>query len=221
MRSLLLALLAIPAATAWGGWPVPDELNAKVDALNDAQRAFITSGTAIKIIPERQLVHELASRDARNMAGLLDDLMALAGQMGYSAERDMGAAPLNLTTKNFNRGATTPPELRDMEREPGPFSVHRYLNPGSGVPTFGGARVAIWPEDLVAGNVDVAIVGVPSDMSSGRRDAAAAPDRMRALKTIAAPDVQSLVKPFDVMSVVDYGNFRVDGMSTDCSTRAS
>ena len=45
----------------------------------------------------------------------------------------------------------------------------------SGVPTFGGAKVAIWPEDLVAGNVDVAIVGVPSNVSSGVRDAAWAP----------------------------------------------
>jgi agmatinase len=58
-----------------------------------------------------------------------------------------------------------------MERESGPFSVHRYLYPESGVPTFGGAKVAIWPEDLVAGDVDVAIMGVPSDMSSGQRDA--------------------------------------------------
>ena len=104
-----------------------------------------------------------------------------------------------------------------MKREPGPFSVHRYLYPESGVPTFGGAKVAIWPEDLVAGNVDVAIVGVPSNVSSGVRDAAWAPDEMRALNTIATPDLQSLVKPFDVLSVVDYGDFAVDQMSIELS----
>ena len=48
--------------------------------------------------------------------------------------------------------------------------------------------VAIWPEDLVAGNVDVAIIGVPSNMSSGRRDSGNGPDAMRALDTIATPE---------------------------------
>ena len=57
-------------------------------------------------------------------------------------------------------------------------------------------------------NVDVAIIGVPSNMSSGRRDAAFGPDYMRALDTIATPDVQSLLKPLETLSVVDYGNFR-------------
>ncbi|MDJ0812741.1 MAG: hypothetical protein QNJ23_03375, partial [Woeseiaceae bacterium] len=92
MRSFLLASLALPVASAIGDWTVPDELQPQVNALNDAQRAFITSGAAIDIIPERQLVHELETRDARSMAKLLDDLIAVAGQMGYSPERDMGAA---------------------------------------------------------------------------------------------------------------------------------
>ena len=215
MGVVVLGLSMIPTAAAVADWVVPAELNGKVNALNEAQQAFITSGSAIEIIPERQLTHELASREPESLAALIDDLMAVAAQMGYSPERDMGAAPLNLTTKRFNRAVVTPPELRDMERDSGPFSVHRYLNPRSGVPTFGGAKVAIWPEDLVAGNVDIAIVGVPSDMSSGRRDAAWAPDEMRALNTIATPDVQSLIRPFEVLSVVDYGNFRVDKMSTE------
>ena len=127
----------------------------------------------------------------------------------------MGAAPLNLTSKTFNQAMPTPAPLRDLEREPGPFSVHRYLFPKTGVPTFGGADVAIWPEDLVAGKVDVAIVGVPSNSSSGRRDAMNGPSEMRGLNTIATPDVQSLVKPLEILSVVDYGDFAVDRMSTE------
>jgi agmatinase len=87
------------------------------------------------------------------------------------------------------------------------------------VPTFGGARIAIWPEDLVAGNVDVAIVGVPSDMGSGQRDASWAPNEMRALNTIATPDVQSLVAPFEVLSVVDYGDLYGDWLSVERSIR--
>ena len=141
--------------------------------------------------------------------------MLLADKMAYDPERDMGAAPLNLTSKSFGGAMPTPAPLRDFEREPGPFSVHRYLFPKSGVPTFGGADVAIWPEDLVAGDVDVAIVGVPSNVSSGRRDAKNGPSEMRALNTIAMPDVQSLVKPFETLSVVDYGDFAIDRMSTE------
>jgi agmatinase len=198
-------------------WQVPKELSDKVDALNEAQRAFITSGAAIKLIPENQLRHELATRDPESLAKLIDDLLAVAGQFGYEPERDMGAAPLNLTTDDFRYRVVTPPPLREMKREPGPFSVHRYLYPKSGVPTFGGARVAIWPEDLVAGNVDVAIVGVPSNMSSGARDAAWAPDEMRALNTIATADLQSLLRPFEVLSVVDYGDFAIDNMSVELS----
>src|SRR3972149_7153626 len=175
----------------------------------------MTSARILEFIPERQLEHELATRDADSLRSLMNDLMSLADRIGYDPEQDMAAAPLNLTSKSFNTGMPTPAPLRDFEREPGPFSVHRYLFPKSGVPTFGGAPVAIWPEDLVAGKVDVAIVGVPSNMSSGRRDAVNGPDEMRGLNTIAVPDVQTLVKPFETLSVVDYGDFAVDRMSTE------
>jgi arginase family enzyme len=215
--TFLLALLLIPFTGAFGQWSVPPELSDKVDALNAAQRSFITSGAAITFIPESQLVHELATREPDSLQKLLDDLMTVAGQLGYSPERDMGAVPLNLTTDEFRWVVVTPPALREMKREPGPFSVHRYLFPKSGVPTFGGAKVAIWPEDLVAGKVDVAIVGVPSNVGSGVRDAAWAPDEMRALNTIATPDMQSLLKPFEVLSVVDYGDFFIDQMSIELS----
>ena len=215
LRSILLATLVLVSQGAFAEWSVPKDLRDTVDGLSDAQRDFIESGAAIQFLPERQLIHELTTRDEAQLSRLLDDLIAVAEQLGYSPERDMGAAPLNLTTKKFVWAVRTPEGLREMKREPGPFSVSRYMNPKSGVPTFGGAKVAIWPEDLVAGKVDVAIMGVPSDMSSGQRDAAWAPDEMRALNTIATPDAQSLVKPFDVLSVVDYGNLYIDNMSIE------
>ncbi len=214
--TLFLALLLPPFESAHGQWSVPDELRAAASVLNDEQIEFITSGAVLDFIPERQLEHELATRDADSLRDFVDDLMSLAAQMAYDPERDMGAAPLNLYSDGFNgHSVTTPAPLRDLKREPGPFSVHRYLYPQSGVPTFGGAKVAIWPEDLVAGNVDVAIIGVPSNMSSGRRDAKSGPFAMRAMNTIATPDMQSLVKPLEALSVVDYGNFAVDNMSTE------
>ncbi len=214
--TLFLALLLPPFESAHGQWSVPDELRAAASVLNDEQIEFITSGAILDFIPERQLEHELASRDADGLRTFVDDLISFAAEMSYDPERDMGAVPLNLASRIFNRSTLpTPAPLRELKREPGPFSVHRYLFPQSGVPTFGGAKVAIWPEDLVAGNVDVAIIGVPSNMGSGRRDGASGPGEMRALNTIATPDVQSLVKPLEALSVVDYGDFAIDWLSTE------
>jgi arginase family enzyme len=217
---LLLALLSSIVQVAHAGWPIPDELQTQASVLSDEQTQFITSGAILKIIPERQLLHELATRDTAGLQSLVNDLMSVAKQMGYDPTRDMGAAPLNLTDDKFNgRTLPTPAPLREHKREDGPFSVHRYLNPKSGVPTFGGAKVAIWPEDLVAGKVDVAIIGVPHNMSSGRRDARAGPNAMRGLNTISTPDVQSLVQPLDVLSVVDYGNISTDWLSIERSVK--
>jgi agmatinase len=218
--TLLVALLFSLAQVVHADWSIPDELQPQVSALTDEQTQFITSGAILEIIPERQLLHELASRDADGLRALLDDLMSVAMQMGYDPARDMGAAPQNTASKRFNRGTLpTPAALREHERDDGPFSVHRYLYPKSGVPTFGGAKVAIWPEDLIAGKVDVAIVGVPHNMGSGRRDASAGPDAMRGLNTISTPDVQSLVQPLEVLSVVDYGNLFTDWLSTERSVK--
>lgn len=215
-RTFVPGLLLFALASAFADWSIPEELREQASVLDERQLEFITSGAVLEFIPERQLEHELASRDAQNLKRLIDDLMALAGEMGYDPSRDMGTAPLNLASKRFNGNTLpTPAALREPEREPGPFGVHRYLYPKSGVPTFAGAKVAIWPEDLVAGDVDVAIIGVPSNLSSGRRDSAAAPDEMRALDTIAMPDMQSLVDPLDVLAVVDYGNFAIDYLSVE------
>jgi agmatinase len=194
----------------------PGSPETKLAALTAGQQAFINSGAALDFLPEWQLQHEISVRDPEQLALLIDDLMALAEAMAYDPARDMGAIPLNLNSDRFNRGTLPTPEaLRELERAPGPFGVSRYLYPTSGVPTFAGAPVAIWPEDLVAGDVDVAIIGVPSNMSSGRRDSGNGPNAMRSLNTIAQRDGQSLVDPMNVLSVVDYGDFSVDGLSTE------
>ena len=214
--TLFLTCLLLPFQAVSGQWSAPKELQKQVDTLSDEQVEFLTSGAVLQFLPQQQLEHELATRDAESLQVLVSDLMALSDEMSYEPERDMGATPLNIHSKRFNRGTLpTPALLRKMERDPGPFSVHRYLFPQSGVPTFAGAKVAIWPEDLVAGKVDVAIIGVPSNASSGRRDAGHGPNAMRATNTIAIPDVQSLVKPDEVLSLADYGNFSVDWLATE------
>jgi agmatinase len=198
-------------------WQLPDEFSSKLQGLQPNERNFVTNGSFLPFMPARQMELELENRDAAGLQTLISDLIAVAGEMGYDPSRDMGAMPLNLTSTGFNSGILLPAILRDDKRSPGPFSVHRYVFPESGIPTFAGAPVAVWPEDLTAGSVDVAIVGIPSDMSSGRRNAEAGPNVMRSLNTIAELDIQTLVDPMKALTVVDYGDFRVDNMSIERS----
>lgn len=210
-------LLCNNLASAAEDWQLPSELSIKLESLQANERGFVTNGSFLPFMPARQMELELANRDAASVQALITDLIAVAQEMGYDPSRDMGAMPLNLNSTSFNSSVLLPPILRDDKRSPGPFSVQRYLFPTSGIPTFAGASVAVWPEDLTAGAVDVAIVGIPSDMSSGRRNAEAGPDVMRSLDTIAELDIQTLVDPMKVLTVVDYGDFRVDNMSIERS----
>ena len=212
--SFVLIPLAVSHAKEWS---LPEALSAKILALEPQQQAFVVSGDALNFLPERQLIHEIENRDIDAIQTLVSDLMTVAAQMTYDPASDMGAIPLNISNTDFNSGIVTPAPLREMKRKDGPFSTNRYMFPTSGISTFAGAKVAIYPEDLVAGNVDVAIIGIPSDMSSGRRNAEYAPRYMRAMNTIATRDIQSLLDPMEVLSVVDYGDFRIDNMSGERS----
>lgn len=227
-RTLVISGLVLLAACTTGtgmssstpsvdmaSWQLPAGLAPRLRGLDTPQQTFITSGEFLTYMPARQMEFELATRDTARMQSLLDDLMGVAAEMTYDPARDMGAIPLNLAARSFNYGIVLPAILRKEKRSPGPFGVHRYMFPASGVPTFAGAPVAIYPEDLIAGNVDVAIVGIPNDMSSGRRNAKAGPRTMRALDTIGTPDIQTLLDPLSVLSVVDYGDFAVDSMSNE------
>ena len=216
--AFVLTLIPIAVSNA-SQWSLPEALADKISALDPQQQAFIVNGDAINFLPERQLIHEIKTRDITDIQVLVSDLMAVAAQMTYDPARDMGAMPLNLTTERFNRSMVKTAPLRKIQRDDGPFSTSRYMFPTSGIATFAGANVAIFPQDLVAGNVDVAIIGIPSDLSSGRRNAEYGPRYMRAINTIATRDIQSLLDPMVVLSVVDYGDFNVDRWSGERSVQ--
>jgi hypothetical protein len=113
----------------------------------------------------------------------------------------------------------------DPAREPGPIHVQRYAGEmgWSGIPTFFRLPVALNPEDLRAGNVDVAILGAGLDMSGGMRGAAYGPRKLRANNEYVAssgfsmPHMHTMVNPFQVLSIVDYGDAHVDPFSTERS----
>ncbi|MEM8885411.1 MAG: arginase family protein [Planctomycetota bacterium] len=99
----------------------------------------------------------------------------------------------------------------DPKREPGPISLQRYaaVSGINGFPTFMGLPVALSKEDLVAGKVDVAYVGLPSGFqpTGGTQWAA---NQMRMIRSYdhgeSGHDMHLNIDYFDVLKVVDYGN---------------
>ena len=70
----------------------------------------------------------------------------------------------------------------DPKREPGPIELNRYIINGTapgGIPTFMRWPMCLTPEDLKAGEIDVAVIGAPLDLSVGQRGSAFGPLALR------------------------------------------
>ncbi len=110
-------------------------------------------------------------------------------------------------------------------REPGPIHLQRTALQFcyTGIPTFMGVPVCLTREDLEAGQVDVAVLGAPIDLSGGMRGTAFGPRHIRSDERIllhtpsALVNPDTMVKPFDVLRVVDYGDSPVDPWSVENS----
>jgi formimidoylglutamase len=114
---------------------------------------------------------------------------------------------------------------RQPHREPGPIDHQRSLfAPAySGIATLFGVPLCLNQEDLRAGKVDAAVVGAPIDMSLGHRGAAYGPRALRADERVLPNSPAMLINdtarvhPFQVLTVVDYGDAPVDPLSIDNS----
>ena len=95
--------------------------------------------------------------------------------------------PLDSDDPSYNAWRTPREDLNEG-REPGPINVQRYASGLSwqGIPTFFHLPVALTPEDLAAGKVEVAIMGAFIDMSTGMRGAAYGPNAWTLLKKVEA-----------------------------------
>ena len=116
-------------------------------------------------------------------------------------------------------------ERRDLstdDRKPGPINVQRYKlgHVSTGIPTFLHKPIALTPEDLKAGEVDVAIMGmaVESNLVGGAKWG---PLKVRAAMeygfwgdagaiALGGSNGEVLISPFDTVSVVDYGDSAID-----------
>ena len=111
-------------------------------------------------------------------------------------------------------------------REPGPINVQRFEGgfPWIGIPTFFHLPVALTPEDLEAGKVEVAIMG--AELVGGMRARTWGPMEMRnphrsevyhMWGAFAMPELDSGVTALHELTVVDYGDAPMEPLSIERS----
>ncbi|MEE4109720.1 MAG: agmatinase family protein, partial [Halieaceae bacterium] len=109
------------------------------------------------------------------------------------------------------------PKALNRKREPGPIHLSYYAAQRGGIATFANAPLAIYPEDLIAGDVDIAIVGAPLDMGSYYRGQRFGPQAMRNSYYRGGSDMPTMINPSELLTIVDYGDIAIDNMSTELS----
>ena len=143
-------------------------------------------------------------------------------------EGEQPVIPLDTEDPTFNVWKQLRDFSKDTKREPGPINVHQWdMSPfWVGIPTFFHLPVALTPEDLEAGQVEVAIMGAYTDMSAGFRGAAYGPRAFRTSEVyggwgvVDMPNMHVMVDPFKELTAVDYGDAPIDIMSTERSVHA-
>lgn len=219
----LVCLLSIGAAAAESSAPaeLPAWLAEKTGKLSKDQLEFLRSEKAEGFTGTREKLYQrLRNKSPEEIAAYIDGMMTVVAARKFDPARDPASIPLNTESKDFNRWKVRRPASLDPKREPGPFSLSYYANSWqAGIRTFAGAPVAIYPEDLVAGNVDVAIVGAPLDMGSYYRGAGLGPMAMRNEYGAGDIDMYTMVDPTLELNVVDYGDIAVDNMSTELTVQ--
>ena len=218
--------IAVAAALLAGGLAIAQQsartfspaVETKLAALPAEQSAFLRSGAVRQFVPVgADLERRLAEMDTAQMGAFAAAMMGAVEAGKFNAKTDMPSIPLNIEAKGFNSWKVKRPQGLDPKREPGPFALDRYVQGRGGIPTFFGLPVALTPEDLVAGKVDVAIVGAPLNMGSGTRGAHLGPTAMRTARQGAGNDMYTMTSPRNVLNMVDYGDIAVDNMSTERS----
>ena len=89
----------------------------------------------------------------------------------YVEGRDLPNIPFNTESPEYNAWRLRRPRSMDPAREPGAVPLGRYIGGGffggGGPPTFGNYPLALTMEDLIAAEVDVAILGAPPEHGLG------------------------------------------------------
>jgi len=200
---------------------LPDSVAPKLELLTPEEVEFLKSSDARRFTgPEEDAVEALNERTPEEVKAWVNAMQLVVEHAQYKEGRDAPNIPLNMESSEFNAWRLQRPRSMDPEREAGPVSLGRYDGYG-GPPTFGGLPLALSKEDLVAGEVDVAILGAPLNMGSGWRDSG---ERATAdLRLLGWPignrDQYVQVNAGEVLTIVDYGDVAIDNNSTERSMR--
>lgn len=198
---------------------LPDSVSDKLAQLSAEQIVFLQSGDAARFRGDlEKTVEYLEENTPDHILTWVEAMQGVVSAQRYSEGRDAPNIALNTDSPTFNAWRLRRPASMDPQREPGKISLGRY-NGGGGPPTFGGFPLALTPEDLVAAEVDVAIVGAPLNMGSGWRDSGAqATTDMRVMgRALGGSDQYVQINPGSVLNIVDYGDIAIDNASTERS----
>jgi len=198
---------------------LPDTVTAKLSELSAEQITFLQSGAARRFAGNlEKTVEFIEERTPEEIRLWVEAMQSVIERQLFSAERDSANIPLNTDSPRFNAWRLQRPRSMDPPRDAGPIQLGRY-NGNGGPPTFGGFPLALTKEDLIAGEVEVAIVGAPLNMGSGWRDSGAqATVDMRVLgRALGGMDQYVQINPGTVLNIVDYGDVAMDNTSTERS----
>ncbi|MDX1406444.1 MAG: agmatinase family protein, partial [Woeseiaceae bacterium] len=205
---------------------LPDSIAEKVRDLDQEKIDFLR-GEGVLGFAERHdiLFARLEDKSPDAIEAYIDAMMRVTELLAFDPERDMESIPLNTGSQYFNAWKAERPAAFGTPRQPGPITVQRYLYEDAkvGIPTFFNMPVALTPEDLVAGNVEVAIMGIGMDTGTGFRGAAYGPKAVRSGRTylgtgfVNDPNMHAMVSPFNELTIVDYGDIAVDLFSIERS----
>lgn len=205
---------------------LPDNIAGKVAGLDQEKIDFLRGSGIFSFAGSHELLFDrFKNKSPEDVEAYIDAMMRVKELMKFNPETDMESIPLNTDSPGFNSWKTRRPAAFDTPRDAGPININRYLNasPKQGIPTFFNLPVALTPEDLVAGEVDVAIMGIGLDTGTGFRGAAYGPKALRAGLVYGGtgmsnlPHMHTMVSPFDELTIVDYGDVAVDYLSLERS----
>ncbi len=198
---------------------LPASVRPKLELLTEEEIEFLESGDARRFAGSAEdTVKGLEERTPEEVKRWVNAMQQALDHLAYVEGRDEPNIRFNMESPRFNAWRLQRPRSMDPPREPGPIPLGRYDGYG-GPPTFGGLPLALSREDLVAGEVDVAILGAPLNMGSRWRDSGArATAELRLLGwAIGGDDQYVQVDASRVLTIVDYGDVAVDNNSTERS----
>jgi len=199
---------------------LPERVAPKLGLLTAGDIEFLESGDARGLAgSEEDTIEALEERSPEEVKAWVDAMRQVFDNSRFQEGVDQPNIPLNTESDAYNAWRLQRPRSMDPPREDGPVALGRYDGFG-GPPTFGGFPLALSQADLIAGEVDVAILGAPLNMGSGWRDSgekATTDLRVVGGWAIGGQDQYIQIDASEVLNVVDYGDVAVDNESTERS----